>query len=202
MACSTAPQAYGDETGGDSGGSCAPATPAALPLMPLSTQPAPASTAPTHRALPHIDLQGQLSIKLSTFADQSAKGISLGFFFSGNTDTGQLDLITLMGSQMAQVNWTPEAAWLTNDKGKHPYASLNDLSLAALGESLPLRPMVYWMQGQADPALDVIVGAEPGTFTQAGWTIDTRQLSVKKLLAERPGTATQRGAQIKIYLDR
>jgi outer membrane biogenesis lipoprotein LolB len=71
-----------------------------------------------------------------------------------------------------------------------------------LGESLPLRSMVYWMQGLADPDLAVIAGTEPDTFTQVGWTIDTRQLRDKKLLAQRPGTATQRGAQIKIYLDR
>ena len=158
--------------------------------------------APPKYALPRLELQGQLSIKLNAFADQPAKGLSLGFFFNGNTDTGQLDLMTLMGSQMAQVHWTPDSAWLNDDKGKHPYASLDALSIAALGEALPLRTMVYWMQGQADPETDVAPGPEPDTFIQAGWTIDTRQLRVKKLLAERPGTATQRGAQIKIYLDR
>jgi outer membrane biogenesis lipoprotein LolB len=201
MACSTAPQGYGDEANGEVGGSCAPVTPTVPPSIPASAQPTPVATTPATRAMPHIDLQGQLSIKLSAFADQSAKGISLGFFFNGNADAGQLDLITLMGSQMAQVNWTPDAAWLTNDKGKHPYASLGELSQAALGESLPLRSMVYWMQGLADPDLAVIAGTEPDTFTQVGWTIDTRQLRDKKLLAQRPGTATQRGAQIKIYLD-
>lgn len=153
-------------------------------------------------ALPRLDLQGQLSIKLGAFADQPAKGISLGFFFNGNTDTGQLDLMTLMGSQMAQVNWTPDEAWLSDDKGRHPYASLDALSRAALGEALPLRTLIYWMQGQADPMADVAPGPEPDTFIQSGWTIDTRQLRVKKLLAERPGTASQRGAQIKVYLDR
>jgi outer membrane biogenesis lipoprotein LolB len=145
VACSTAPQAYGDEAGRESGGHCAPA---ALPAIPASSQYLSASATPTRQALPHLDLQGQLSIKLSAFANQSGQGISLGFFFSGNTDTGQLDLITLMGSQMAQVNWTPDAAWLTNDKGTHHYASLDELSQAALAESLPLRSMVYWMQGQ------------------------------------------------------
>jgi outer membrane lipoprotein LolB len=163
---------------------------------------AQANEAQPKRALPRLDLQGQLSIKLGAFGEQPAKGLSLGFFFNGNTDTGQLDLMTLMGSQMAQVNWTPDEAWLSDDKGRHPYASLDALSRAALGEALPLRTLIYWMQGQADPMADVAPGPEPDTFVQSGWTIDTRQLRVKKLQAERPASATQRSAQIKVYLDR
>ncbi|WP_201796550.1 lipoprotein insertase outer membrane protein LolB, partial [Tenacibaculum discolor] len=107
-----------------SGGACAPAD---APSAPAKSLQAPA------RALPRIDLQGQMSVKLSAFADQPAKGLSLGFFFSGNTETGQLDLMTLMGSQMAQVNWQPGEAWLVNDKGRARYDNLDSLSEAALG---------------------------------------------------------------------
>lgn len=143
-----------------------------------------------------------MSIKLSAFADQPAKGLSLGFFFSGNTDTGQLDLMTLMGSQMAQVNWQPDAAWLVKEKGRERYDNLDRLSEAALGEPLPLHQLVHWMQGHPDPELPSAPGPETGTFIQQGWLIDARELPYKKLSARREATPLQRGVQLKIYLDR
>lgn len=152
--------------------------------------------------MPRVDLQGQMSIKLSAFADQPAKGLSLGFFFSGNTDTGQLDLMTLMGSQMAQVNWQPGEALLVNDKGRERYDNIDSLSAAALGEPLPLRQLVHWMQGHPDPELPSAPGPEAGTFVQQGWLIDARELPIKKLNARREATPLQRGVQLKIYLDR
>ncbi|MBI2732522.1 MAG: hypothetical protein HYX44_04185 [Aquabacterium sp.] len=183
-----------------SGGACATAE---TPSAPGVLSPAQAGQAPAQaQALPRIDLQGQMSVKLSAFADQPAKGLSLGFFFSGNTDTGQLDLMTLMGSQMAQVNWQPGEAWLINDKGRSRYDNLDDLSQAALGEPLPLRQLVHWMQGHPDPELPSAPGAEADTFTQQGWWIDARELPTKKLNARREATPLQRGVQLKIYLDR
>lgn len=176
-----------------SGGACAPAD---APSAPAKSLQAPA------RALPRIDLQGQMSVKLSAFADQPAKGLSLGFFFSGNTETGQLDLMTLMGSQMAQVNWQPGEAWLVNDKGRARYDNLDSLSEAALGEPLPLRQLVHWMQGHPDPELPSTPGPEADTFIQQGWLIDARELPFKKLNARRDATPVQRGVQLKIYLDR
>ncbi|RTL33362.1 MAG: outer membrane lipoprotein LolB [Burkholderiales bacterium] len=197
-----------------SGGACAPASstespaPPASPAVPLPTPetltaPQAATTTPTPaHAQPHIDLQGQMSIKLAAFADQPAKGLSLGFFFSGNNDKGQLDLMTLMGSQMAQVNWEPGQAWLTTDKGRQRYDDLDTLSAAALGETLPLRQLVHWMQGHPDPDLPSLPGEQPESFTQQGWMIDTHELGSKKLQARRDGTPAQRGVQLKIYLDR
>ncbi len=183
-----------------SGGACAAA---ATPSAPGASSLAQAAQAPAAtQALPRIDLQGQMSVKLSAFADQPAKGLSLGFFFSGNTDTGQLDLMTLMGSQMAQVNWQPGEAWLVNDKGRTRYDNLDSLSEAALGEPLPLRQLVHWMQGHPDPELPSAPGPEADTFTQQGWLIDARELPSKKLNARREATPLQRGVQLKIYLDR
>jgi len=189
-----------------SGGACAPADAPSAPIIPL-TPAAPGSQSPSNalppaRALPRVDLQGQMSIKLSAFADQPAKGLSLGFFFSGNTDTGQLDLMTLMGSQMAQVNWQPGQAWLINDKGRQRYDNLDSLSEAALGEPLPLRQLVHWMQGHPDPDLPSAPGPQADTFIQQGWLIDAHELPYKKLNAQREATPLQRGVHLKVYLDR
>jgi outer membrane lipoprotein LolB len=185
-----------------SGGSCAPASStAAAATMPVLSPIQGASQAHTPPR-PRIDLQGQMSLKLAAFAGQPAKGLSLGFFFSGNTDRGQLDLMTLMGSQMAQVNWQPGEAWLTNDKGKGRYDDIDALSQAALGEAVPLRQLVFWMQGMPDPDLPSRPGAEPDTFLQEGWLIDAHELPIKKLNARREATPQRRAVQIKVYLDR
>ncbi len=189
-----------------SGGACTPAeaplNPAA-PLLPTApSHPAPSDTPLPARALPRVDLQGQMSIKLSAFADQPAKGLSLGFFFSGNSDAGQLDLMTLMGSQMAQVNWQPGEAWLVKDKGRERYDNIDRLSEAALGEPLPLQQLVHWMQGHPDPELPSAPGPEADTFIQQGWLIDAHELPFKRLNARREVTPLQRGVQLKIYLDR
>lgn len=151
---------------------------------------------------PSLALQGQLSVKLEAFGNQPARGLSLGFFFNGRASDGQMDLMTLMGSQVAQLKWSAGHAELTDSQGTHHYPSLAALSEAALGEALPLDTLVHWMQGRADPALPVQIGNEPDTFAQLGWLIDTRQLDEKKLSATRSPSPALRGARIKVYLDR
>jgi outer membrane biogenesis lipoprotein LolB len=200
-ACSTAPEApTANMAPGD--GPCVTA-PSNATTGSTSAKGANAA-APT----PRIALQGQLSLKLGALGDQPAQGLSLGFFFSGNAQVGQLDLMTLMGSQMAQVNWQADEAWLLNDNGRQRFNSIEALSEAALGEALPLRALIAWMQGQPDPELpsqpEPLAGSTSGAggFTQAGWAIDTSQLAQKKLTAQRPGDATHRSAMIKVYLDR
>jgi hypothetical protein len=151
---------------------------------------------------PALALQGQLSVKLEAFGDQAARGLSLGFFFNGRASDGQMELMTLMGSQVARLQWSADHAELTDGNGTRHYPNLAALSEAALGEALPLDTLVHWMQGHADPALPVQVGSEPDTFAQLGWLIDTRQLDEKKLSATRSPTPGLRGVRIKVYLDR
>jgi outer membrane lipoprotein LolB len=170
---------------------------------PLTVPDAPALAVP---AAPNvviqaasIELQGQLSIKLDAAVDQAASGISLGFFFTGDDRSGRLDLMTLMGSQIAQVGWRPDEAWLIDDKGRTPYPSLEALSQETLGEALPLQALVHWMNGRPDPSLNS--AATNTGFEQLGWQVDTQQIHQKRLQANRPATAMQRGAHIKVYLD-
>ncbi len=182
------------------GPDCRPAATAPKPLLPSPTEPA--ASRPAALAGPSLALQGQMSLKLEAFGDQPAKGISLGFFFHGRAQAGELEFMTLMGSQVAQLRWSPQEAELTDSNGGHRYPSLAELSEAALGEALPLDTLIHWMQGHADPALPVRIGAEPDTFEQLGWLIDTRQLDEKKLSATRAPSSQLRGARIKVYLDR
>jgi outer membrane lipoprotein LolB len=149
-----------------------------------------------------VAIQGQLSLKLGGMGEQAARGLSLGFFFNGSEQAGQLDLMTPMGSQIAQVSWTADQVWLTDDKGRRRFDSLDELSQQVLGEALPLRALVPWMQGRPARFLPCQRGALPGQFTQDGWQIDTREQASHRLLAQRPASASQRAVLIKFYLDR
>lgn len=169
-------------------------------LPPLATAPSLASDTAGASAI--TSLQGQLSLKLGALGEQAARGLSLGFFFTGNDHSGQLDLMTLMGSQVAQVGWQGPQAWLDDGQGRRSFSSLDELSLQALGEPLPLKALSHWMQGQPDPTLPSQAGAQPGQFEQLGWAIDARELAQKRLQAQRPGQAGQRAVQLKVYLDR
>ena len=171
-------------------------------IGPSSADAAMSASAPGATAPAPMAQQGQLSIKLQAFGKTPAKGLSLGFFFSGTAQTGPLELITLMGSQVAQVHWTPQEVWLTDDKGQRRYPSMESLSEVVLGEPLPLQALVQWMRGRPDPAWPSAPTDGDRGFTQLGWTIDLTEMDAKKLTATRAGGAGQRGVYIKVYLDR
>lgn len=171
-----------------------------------STQETTAQNVPpraSHQAV--LALQGQLSIKLSAFGDLPAKGISLGFFFDGEPQAGKLSLLTPMGSQVAEVSWSPQGASLRHATGasteETSYGNIEELSARTLGEALPLDALIHWMQGRPDPERPSQPGTTPGVFTQAGWEIDTREREGRLLSARREAAPFVRGVQIKVRLD-
>lgn len=165
-----------------------------FPLRPTSDFPTVAS--PGQQAL-----QGQLSIKLLAFQDQPAKGISLGFFFNGTAQGGQLDLMTPLGSQVALVRWTPSDAWLQTEQGDRHFDTLAELSNQVLGEPLPLAALMHWVQGRPAPDLPAPTDTTAQSFEQSGWRIDTTDIAAGKLNAQRPATAQQRGITVRVRLD-
>ncbi|MDE2400381.1 MAG: hypothetical protein KGL90_01775 [Burkholderiales bacterium] len=167
--------------------------------------PEPSTDAPDAAASPPVlslALQGQLNIKLQAFQDQDAKGINLGFFFNGTQNTGQLDLMTPMGSQVAQVRWTQAGAWVRDTQGEHYFATLGDLSEQVLGERLPLASLMHWVRGLPDPALPLATQTTDQSFDQSGWHIDTQEVAIGRLNAQRPATQHQRGITMRVRLDR
>lgn len=161
--------------------------------------------------------------------DLPARGVSLGFFFHGQPDAGRLDLMTPLGSQVAQVGWNPTSAWLRRasggggdappesrfgadlaatpnpEEGLERFDGIGALSERVLGEAIPLQTLIHWMQGRADPGHPSTAGPEAGldtgTFAQDGWLIDTREWP-RRLQATRSASPGLRGIQIKVHLDR
>lgn len=156
----------------------------------------------THQAAEQLALQGQLSVKLQAFRGLDAKGVSMGFFFNGGPQGGQLDLMTPMGSQVARVHWTPTQAWLQTDQGERHFDTLGELSADVLGEPLPLAALMNWVQGRPDPDLPAAVNITPYSFEQSGWQIDTTDIGIGRLNAQRPASPALRGITVRIRLDR
>ncbi|HET6789611.1 MAG TPA: hypothetical protein VFH49_16720, partial [Aquabacterium sp.] len=76
------------------------------------------------------------------------------------------------------------------------------------GEPLPVQALMSWLKGQPDvdqpfTHLPPEAGqaASPG-FEQAGWRVNTSALSEGILSAQRPGSDRQRGATLRLRLDR
>ncbi|MGH6647110.1 outer membrane lipoprotein LolB [Aquabacterium sp.] len=158
--------------------------------------------APAANGASQLALQGQLSVKLQAFQGLEAKGVSMGFFFNGGPQGGQLDLMTPMGSQVARVHWTPTDAWLQTDQGDRHFDTLGELSAEVLGEPLPLAALMNWVQGQPDPDLPAASRVTPQSFEQNGWHIDTTDIGIGRLNAQRPASALLRGITVRIRLDR
>lgn len=197
----------------------------------MTTSPAKTPTPPPQSGHPtsaSVALQGQLSIKLLAMGEQAAKGVSMGFFFEGQPEAGRLELMTPMGSQIAQVGWSTKGAWLRGsgsgaaptppepmlgpehatgavDDGVARFESIEALSAHVLGEAIPLQTLIHWMQGHPDPARPSVghkdAASPAGQFTQDGWLIDTREWP-RRLQATRPANGGLRGIQIRVHLDR
>ncbi|MEN9451071.1 MAG: hypothetical protein RLZZ369_130 [Pseudomonadota bacterium] len=147
--------------------------------------------------------QGHFSIKLGPWGTQAAEGQSFTFYLQSTPKTGQLDLMTPLGTQLAQVNWSPQGTRIESSEGTQQFASLTEMSQQLLGEDVPLQALPHWLQGMPSPDLPPArISADHLGFEQAGWTIDAHGLPNGKLQATRAQTSAQRLITIKVRLER
>lgn len=147
--------------------------------------------------------QGHFSVKLGQWGQQSSEGQSFTFYLQSDAQVGQLDLMTPLGTQLAQVIWSPNGTRIESAQGTQRYASLSDLSVQLLGEEIPLQALPHWLQGIPSPNLPAAITlADHSGFEQGGWRIDVHALSEGKLAATRPQTTAQRLITIKVRLER
>jgi outer membrane lipoprotein LolB len=143
---------------------------------------------------------GHLSLKLSPFGEDGARGTSLSFDLQGRADQGALDLSTPFGTLVASVRWQPGQASLHTTDGVDSYASLNELITRVLGESLPVPSLMTWLKGRPDATLPF--APLPTGFEQVGWRVDTSALVEGILTAQRTASPEVRGATLRLRLDR
>jgi len=128
-------------------------------------------------------ISGRLSLRVEPLAERAAQGITAAFELQGNAERGELRLISPLGAQLAAARWAPGQALLDTPAGRQDFASLDDLSLQALGEVLPLAALPDWLAGR--PWAGAAHRASANGFEQLGWRVDLARWSDGWVVATR-----------------
>lgn len=112
--------------------------------------------------------QGRLSV---TVHSEPPQATSANFTLQGNARNGTLNLYTPLGTTVASLHWTPQAAYLEQGSRADAFGSLDELTAQTTGAALPVQALFGWLHGQPT--------AVPG------WTSDLNQLAQGKLNATR-----------------
>jgi outer membrane lipoprotein LolB len=139
---------------------------------------------------------GRLSVRIEAAATQAAQAFSAGFELRGDGDSGELRLISPLGTRLAAARWAPGVAVLQTPQGEQRYATLDDLSRQALGEALPLTALADWVKGQPWPGAAYSVN-DTG-FEQLGWQVLLAKRAEGLIEARRSAPP---GVTVRVRLD-
>ena len=126
---------------------------------------------------------GRLALQLQSTPPQHW---SASFELQGSTEQGQLVLFSPIGTTLARLSWTPQAALLEQGQDKTESSSLQSLSQRLTGTDLPLAALFEWLAGKAADA--------------PGWQVDLSAHPEGRLSARRSTPAPE--AVLRIVLDR
>jgi len=157
----------------------------------------PQATAPSGEIL-----SGRLALRVEASPDASAKAFSAAFDLRGDASAGMLGLSTPLGSTLAQARWSPAEVVLATPQGTRRFATLDELTRDALGESVPIEAWFDWLRGRpwpgapSEPAPELRQG-----FAQLGWRVDLGSFAADGTLAATR-TAPPPTVTVRIRLDR
>lgn len=143
----------------------------------------PRAAAPTERVTPPASWTGRLGLQVESDKPQS---FSAGFELKGNAGTGELVLLSPLGSTLAVLAWSPGNATLTSEGKTQNFPSLEALAQQATGTPLPVAALFDWLAGTNTPV--------------PGWQADLSQVPQGRLSAKR--FDPQPAAQLRLVLDR
>ena len=126
---------------------------------------------------------GRIAVQIQS---QPAQSLSAAFELQGSATQGELQLLSPIGSTLAQLNWTSETAKLSQDAREWSGASLDELMTQLTGTPLPMAALFDWLAGHAT--------APPG------WQVDLSQWAKGRIQAERQSPAP--AVQLKVVLER
>ncbi len=115
--------------------------------------------------------QGRLLLRVDASPERSAQSVTAAFELRGDSHSGELRLLSPLGTRLATALWSPQRAHLATPEGEQSYASLDDLSRQALGESVPLAALPDWLAGR--PWTGAAHQLQPLGFEQLGWLVTT-----------------------------
>ncbi|MCE2781019.1 lipoprotein insertase outer membrane protein LolB [Limnohabitans sp.] len=132
---------------------------------------------------PGADFSGRLAIQVLKDPPES---LSASFELQGSAQSGQMLLLSPIGTTLARLQWQPEFARLEQGQQQIDSSSLQQLATQLTGTELPILALFEWLAGRA--------------ATAAGWQVDLSQHAQGRITAERrlPTPATV----LRIALDR
>ncbi|MBX9871789.1 MAG: outer membrane lipoprotein LolB [Burkholderiaceae bacterium] len=127
--------------------------------------------------------RGRLALRVDDRSEP--RSFFANFELSGAADAGELLLSSPLGTTLAQLRWSPQAALLRNNGQTRAFDSLDALAVEATGTDIPIAALFEWLQGRAAPA--------------DGWQADLTQLQGGRLLARREQPAP--AAELRLILE-
>lgn len=127
--------------------------------------------------------QGRLAIKVT---QPQTNAFAAAFELHGSAERGQLTLSTPLGTTLATLNWTADAAFLTTTGSPQRFDSVQALTLYATGVDIPVTQLFAWLEGNEAAA--------------QGWEVDLRDFELGRVSARRSGLDLQ--AELKIVIER
>ncbi len=135
-----------------------------LSVIALLTLHACATHAPAPRAPEALFWSGRLAL---TIASSPAQSFSAGFELKSQAQSGELQLLSPLGSSLAKLEWSPDQARLEQGGQVWHDTSLDALLIRLTGAALPMAALLDWLQ------------ARPTAVE--GWSADLSQIGRGKL---------------------
>jgi len=153
-------------------------------VMGVLTLTACATRQPPPAAPDLLFWSGRLALNI---ASQPPQSLSAGFELKSQPHSGELRLLSPLGSTLAQLLWVPGQASLEQGGQVWQETSLDALLIRLTGTALPMAALIDWLQ------------ARP---TQVeGWQVDLSQLDQGKLwIQSTPATTVSVQPQVTLRL--
>ena len=126
---------------------------------------------------------GRISLKVQSDPPQA---FFAGFELKGQPDSGELTLISPLGSILGVLRWTPLSATLQSAQGIKRADTVDELLEQATGASIPTAALFDWLAGKQTMI--------------SSWTADLSQHSAGRIVATRALPLPQ--VELRIVLDR
>jgi outer membrane lipoprotein LolB len=114
------------------------------------------------------------------------ESMSASFELQGSAQTGQMVLLSPIGTTLARLQWQPEFARLEQGQQQVQSTSLQQLAARLTGTELPIAALFEWLAGRSADA--------------PGWEIDLSSHGQGRIFAERTRPAPT--TRLRIVLDR
>ncbi len=139
-----------------------------------------------------VEFISRFAGRISLVFDEAGQGVqgapqsfSGAFELRGHARTGELDLLTPLGSIAAQLKWQPGKALLTQAGQTRSFSSADELIAQATGTAISAQQLFDWLQGKPSSA-------------QTDWQVDLSRYADGRITAKRVGP---QAATLRIILE-